>query len=116
MSEQNAQDLQAVELSIGQAKASIARKDALIRLENNPDFKELIAKGFLEQHAVRQVLLKAHPGYQDEANQKTFDDQITAIGNFKQYLVNIFTMGMQAAQALDNDEKTREELLAEDLD
>ena len=116
MSEQNEQDLQAVELSIDQAKASIARMEALVRLESHPDFKEIIGTGFLEQHAIRQVLLKAHPGYQDMANQKIFDDQIIAVGNFKQYLVNIFSMGMQAKQALANDEKTREELLAEGLE
>jgi len=113
--EQTAQDLEAIDISITQAKESIDRSEALQRLEKSPDFQKIIGKGFLEEHAIRQVLLKAHPGLQSVEQQGIINDQICAIGNFKQYLVNVFTMGMQAKQALDADERTREEILAEDL-
>jgi hypothetical protein len=109
------EELESLEITIEQAKKSIARKDCLVRLQMNQDFKELIEKGFFEQHAVRQVMLKAHPGMQDEKNQKILDQQITAIGNFRQYLIAVYTEGMNAEQALREDETTREELLREDL-
>jgi len=111
----NTEELESLEITIEQAKKSIARKDCLVRLQNNPDFKELIEKGFLEQHAIRQVMLKAHPGLQEEKNQKMLDQQINAIGQFKQFLIAVYTEGMQATQALHEDEATREELLREDL-
>jgi glutamate racemase len=109
------EELGSLEITIEQAKKSIARKDCLVRLQQNSDFKELIEKGFLEQHAVRQVMLKAHPSLQDEKNQKMLDQQIIAIGHFKQFLIAIYTEGMSATQALREDEDTREELLREDL-
>ena len=110
-----AEDLHKIEISIEQAKASIKRQECLERLEKNQDFKEIISEGFLEKHAVRQVMLKSHPGLQDESQQKIIQNQIDAIGGLKQYLINVFTEGMNAKQALEADEKTREELLAEEL-
>lgn len=111
-----AQDLEAIDIQIDEAKKKIERKNALKRLQQNPDFKELIEKGFLEDHAVRQVLLKAHPGMQGESAQNLLDQQITAIGGFKQFLIGVYTEGMNAEAALVTDEATREELLKEDLD
>jgi hypothetical protein len=110
-----AEDLENIEISIDQAKKSIARKDSLVRLQNNPDFRELIEKGFMEQHAVRQVMLKAHPSMQNDAQQKLLDQQICAIGGFRQFLIGVYTEGMNADQALTEEENTREELLREDL-
>ncbi|RLB94167.1 MAG: hypothetical protein DRH26_02030 [Deltaproteobacteria bacterium] len=109
------EDLENIELSIDQAKRDIERKNALNRLQDNPDFRELIAKGFLESHAVRQVLLKAHPGMQGEAQQNLLDQQIVSIGGFKQYLISIYSAGETAEETLTADETTREELLKEDL-
>ena len=109
------EDLESLEISIGQAKKAIARKDCLIRLQNNQDYKELIEKGFLESHAVRQVMLKAHPSLQGEAQQKLLDQQIAAIGGFQQFLIGVYSEGMNATQALTDDEATREEILREDL-
>lgn len=109
------EDLESLEISIGQAKKAIARKDCLVRLQNNQDYKELIEKGFLESHAVRQVMLKAHPSLQGEAQQKLLDQQIAAIGGFQQFLIGVYSEGMNATQALTDDEATREEMLREDL-
>lgn len=108
-------DLENIEISIEQAKAAIHRNELLAVLQEQPAFKELIEKGFLSEHAVRQVLLKAHPALQDEKSQKLLDQNIIAIGSFKQYLIGIHTEGLNAAQALAEDEATREEILAEDL-
>lgn len=113
----NAEDLQAIEMSIEDAKLSIARKDQLVRLQKNPDFQALIEKGFMEKHAVRQVLLKSHPGVlSNEIQMKIIDNQIAAIGGFKQFLIGVYTEGMNAEVALSSDEVTREELLKEGLE
>jgi hypothetical protein len=113
---QNAQELEQVENAIEQSKISIARMETLHRLEKNPDFKSLIADGFMGSHAIRQVMLKAHPGLQGEAQQKMLDAQICAIGNFKQFLIGVNQEGANALVALASDEDTREELLKEGLE
>jgi hypothetical protein len=109
----NEMDIQDLEQSIVGHKTAIERKEMLNRLENNPDFKALIQEGFLEKHAVRQVLLKAHPSMQSEAHQTLLDQQITAVGGFKQFLVSVYTEGCNSAEALRSDEATLEELLKE---
>lgn len=111
----NAEDLQALEITIEEAKAKIARKDCLARLQANPDFRELIEKGFLEKHAIRQVMLKAHPGRQSEKDQAEHDRQIIAIGEFQQYLIAIYTHGIMAMNELADHETAQEEILQEDL-
>lgn len=111
----NAQDLKNLEISITDAKEAIAAKEALDRLEKNADFNDLIQKGFLEKHIIRQVLLKAHPKMQSDEMQNLLDKQITSAGGFKQYLISIYTQGCNAEQALAEDEATMEELLKEDL-
>ena len=113
---ENTADLESIEISIAQAKVSIARKEQLDRLSKNLDFQELIEKGFMEKHAIRQVMLKAHPSLQNEAQQKILDQQIAAIGGFKQFLIGVYTEGMNAQAALTADEETRESLLAEGLE
>ena len=112
----NAADIKEIEMSIEDAKLSIQRKEALVRLEQNQDFKTIIGEGFLEKHAVRQVLLKSHPGCQAESIQKGLDMQIIAIGSLKQFFISIFNEGTNAEEAMANDEKTLEELNAEGLD
>lgn len=109
------EDLQNIEITIEQARSAIKRKEMLVTLQNSPAFIELIERGFLEQHAIRQVLLKSHPGLQGEKDQALLDNNIIAIGGFKQYLISVHSEGMNAEQALAEDEQTREELLAEDL-
>lgn len=109
------EDLEAIDISIDEAKAKIQRKEALERLQQNPDFKTIIDDGFLNSHAIRQVMLKAHPQMQEEKAQNMLNRQITAIGELKQFFIAIYSEGMNAANAISQDEATREELLQEDL-
>lgn len=112
---EHAVEMQNLELSIADAKKKIARMECLERLQKNQDFIDLIEKGFMETHAIRQVMLKAHPSLQSDSAQKLLDAQINAIGNFKQFLIAVFTEGQNAKAALEADEQTREEMLKEAL-
>ena len=114
MAESVKEQLECLEISMDEAKKAIKRKDCLVKLQKNRAFIELIEEGFLKEHAIRQVMLKSHPGLQEEKIQKTLDQNITAIGAFKQYLINVYNEGMNAEQALRDDEATQEELLQED--
>jgi hypothetical protein len=104
-----------VEMSIADAKKAVQRRDAMYRLEKNKDFKALILEGFMEKHAVRQVMLKASPQMQSPELQAMVDMQITAIGQFKQFMYGVVVMGNNAEKAMEADEATLEELHAEEL-
>jgi len=105
--------MEAVELSIAQAKLSIENREALQRLTGNIDFEKTILEGYFKEEASRLVLLKADPSM--DAYQDQIDKQIIAIGQLRQYFRTIMALGSQAEKAMADDEETREELLAEDL-
>lgn len=111
MSTEIQQQIGNVEHTIETAKKQIKRMEALRRLEDNPDFKEIIMDGFMEDHAIRQVLLRANPSIRSsEQALDAVDLQIAAVGGLKQFFIGIFTMGMEAKDSLEADEATLEEL------
>lgn len=114
MLENNEQDIQEIELSIEQAKATIARRDALVRLTNNPDFKDIVNQGYFEKEASRLVLLKADYEMQDDKQQRLIDNAIIGVGSFRAYLRTIVQFGAMAENQLEQDHKTHDELLSEE--
>ena len=54
-------EIQQLEHEIQTSKKSVELGNALERLFNNRDFKNIVLKGYLEQEAVRLVHLKASP-------------------------------------------------------
>ena len=106
-------DLETIELSIKAAKENIALSKSVQRLQKNRDFKSVVLEGFFEREAVRLVLLKADPAMQSAEDQKAIVQQMDAIGAFRQYLGACLHLGRMAEKALEDDEETRAELLAE---
>ena len=104
-----------VEINIEDAKEMIALRDALNRLENNKDFRKIILDGYFKDEASRAVLLKADIHMQQDKDQKQLDNIITGIGFLRQYFGKIYAMASQAEMGLKNDEETREQLYAEQL-
>jgi hypothetical protein len=112
-----AEQIETLELSIEECKLKIERFEALGRLEKNKDFKKLFTEGFLQDHAVRQVMLKAHPTIMgNEMAMAQVDSQIAGCGALKQFLVAIHTEGLNAQQAIQEDENTLAEVQAEALE
>jgi len=112
----NNTQIEQVELSIEQAKGAIDTMKSMISLRDNKDFKAIIEEGYFAKEASRLVLLRADSQMQDKIMQQTINDQITAVGYFRQYLSTIFQLGRMAETAVANDEKTLEELNAEGLE
>lgn len=104
-------DLQAIELSITQAKETIKTRDSFRKLLNNKAFKDIITEGYFEKEASRLVLLKATPGEQTEESQRAIGKAIDSIGQLRQYFVTIMQIGAMAERAMKDDEETRDELL-----
>lgn len=107
-------DIETIELSIEHAKKSVAMKRSLDRLLKNRDFKTVFLDGYFEHEPARLVLLKADPSMQDDGSQKEIMKQIDAIGSVRQYMTTIIQLGRMAEKAMEEDQRTREELLAED--
>lgn len=107
-------DIETIELSIEHAKKSANLKKALERLLKNRDFNTVFLTNYFEQEPARLVLLKADPNLQGEVEQKEIMKQIDAIGSVRQFMSNTLQLGRMAEKAIADDERTRDELLAED--
>jgi hypothetical protein len=110
------QQLQQVELTIQQAKEYISDADALHRLHENEDFKQVILHEYFEAESKRAVLLKSDPQMQSDDGQKQVDNVILGIGGLYAFFNKIFQYGNQAHRTLTADQQTQEEILQEQLD
>ena len=109
-------DLEQIEITIESAKKKIQTMEALNRLMDNKDFQRIIDEGYLKEEPVRLVYLKAAPEMQEDLMQKQVISAIDGIGQLRAYLSLLMTQGYSALRALEADEKTREEILAEQLE
>jgi len=75
-----------VEVSIQELQAEIANAEALTRLENNEDFKNLISQGYFVNHASYLADHLGNSGMQAVESQEAIMAQLKAIGIFKNYL------------------------------
>lgn len=116
MVEPMSNQIQEIELNIKQAQKIVELGNALERLRNNSDFKKVISEGYFEQEAVRLVHLKSDQNMQSPDSQKSIIAQIDAIGALNQYFQTVFHRASLAGKAIEADEETREELLAEGLE
>lgn len=105
--------LEQIDISIEQAKETIAMKKALDNLTDNPDFIKIIIDGYLKDEALRLVMLRADDRFKEDLDQAGLMKAIDAIGNFKMYCNTIMQMGRMAENAVLADQKTREEILDE---
>ena len=110
---ENETQTKAVELSLEQAKSSIEKMEAFLRLVDNKDFELLFTEGYFKAEASRVVLLKADPSMSDDQSQKMLDKSIDAIGYLRQYIQTIMHFGKMAEKAIQDDRDTLEELQRE---
>jgi hypothetical protein len=106
--------VQSLDENIRQAKEIVEVDSALQRLESNRDFRKVIKEGYLEKEAIRLVHLKADPAFQTVERQASIDTQINAIGQLAQYFRTVTFNASVAARAIEADEYTRTEVLAEE--
>jgi CHAT domain-containing protein len=105
--------IQEIELNISEAKKVVELGASLERLRNNRDFKKVIQEGYFQQEAIRLVHLKSDYSFQTPERQKSILTQIDAIGNLNQYFETVFHQASLARKAIEADEYTRDEILAE---
>jgi hypothetical protein len=91
-----------IEVSMEEARKIIDRGEMMERLIKIPDFDKLIHEHYFKEEASRLVLLRAHPGYQDEESQRDINNSIDAIGHFRQFLIHVRMEAEQARKALES--------------
>ena len=109
MSDQIAQ----LERNISQAKELADLGTSLERLRNNRDFKKVIGEGYFEQEAIRLVHLMSDSNMQSPEIQQSIHKQMIAVGMFREFLETLTTRANMARRAVEADEATRDEILAE---
>jgi hypothetical protein len=108
-----AQQIEQIEVSIEEAKKTIALGDKFEKLRHIPEFQEIIEEGYFQDESKRLVLLLADANMQDEGSQKMLKDGIIGIGQLFQYFRTIKGLASQAKNALAADEETHADLLTE---
>lgn len=89
---------QQIRLTIDQAKASVARGEAMKRLMVNPDFKSIITDGYLTNEAVRLTHLMGDINWQSDEKQQLIISQMKAISALEEHFRSV----LQHAQTSDN--------------
>lgn len=107
--------IQAIEANIKEAQKIADAGESLERLKLNRDFKRIVLEGYFEQEAIRLVHLKADPSMQSADMQKSIVTQMDAIGAMHQYFNTVLHKASIARKAIQADEETRDEILAEEV-
>ncbi len=107
------QQIKQVELQIEEAKKRIDLMKALRRLTENKDYIKVIDDNYLREEPIRLTYLRADGNFLSDESQDTLMKSIDAIAYFRQYLAAVMQLGMAAANAVEEDERTREELFDE---
>ena len=102
-----------VEIDIHTAKALIRKGEALHRLRNNQDFRDVISEGYFVDDAVRLVHLKCSPAMQNDKEQAGINKSIDAIGSLSIYFSALITQAEMAKSSLAEDENTLAEMSQE---
>ncbi len=106
-------ELQQLESNIKLAQKIVDMGDALDRLRNNRDFKKVIGEGYFEQEAIRLVHLMSDSNMQSPEIQQSIHKRMIAVGMFREFLETLATRANMARRAVEADEATRDEILAE---
>jgi len=111
----DSQQVQAIDITIDDAKKKIEMANDVIALRKNKHFKRLIEDGYFKDEAQRVVYARANIENLDELNQAYLLKSTDSIAFFRAYLAAIQIEGRSARNALTQHELTREEILAEEL-
>ena len=108
------EEIKELGLSMELAKKKVERLEALKRLEENTDYKELIASGFIGEARIRDFLAKkVSPAFQDANNKLYVESQLQAIGAYRLFLLYVEQEGKMAKQALVDAEEEMNRALEE---
>ena len=110
-----ANDVEALEVQIDQARAAVNLNDDLLALQSVPAFQRVINKGYLEEEAIRLVRAKADPMLRSPEEQAELDNAIIGIGQLVQYFRKISAIANTMERTIKEAEKELELAHQEDV-
>lgn len=97
------------ELSRKEAEHHVKLRDAVRKLEKNPQFKLLIMTQFLEKYPLELVYQRCYASTQsNETRLKSVNDKITGVGEFREWMSTTIAQGNAAEEALRNADRQTE--------
>jgi hypothetical protein len=105
--------IQEIEMTIAEARDTVARARRVRDLIANPIFKEIVDDGYLVQEAARLAHLSADPGMPPHARDAVLRD-LNGPGAFKRYIQTILQQGAMAEHELEQAQIALSEELAAD--
>ncbi|MGV8863298.1 MAG: hypothetical protein ACOH2T_19290 [Pseudomonas sp.] len=110
----NHDEIQYAEVTLEEAKKTVALAESVRRLGKNADFKKVIINGYFKDEAARLVMLLAER--MPAEDKQTIQDSIEGIGQLYQYLLGVEQMGLQALKSIEDHEEELALLRAEETD
>jgi hypothetical protein len=103
--------MQAVEISLKQAKAQVELGEALNRLLKNPDFKKVFTEHYCKEYALNMIQLRVRKNMDREQ----MDKELDSIALFQEYVSQMRQLAKFAKDKIAEDEQELE-LLSEELE
>jgi hypothetical protein len=107
------EELNQLDASMAEAKHFIEIKKSVEKLFRNREFKKVILEYYFKEEAARLVMAKS--SNLNEEQKKLIDCMIYGIGALSNFFDSVHQRGIQAEQALREDEDAKTEILQEDL-
>jgi len=104
-------DIQEIEIEIEEAIKKVRLGQLVTKFQADPEFIELVTEGYFRDDAARLVMLKADKSFQTPEKQAKLDADMLGISVFGEYLRTKRITGIMAADAIKQNELTREELI-----
>ena len=102
-----------IEISIEAAKGAVERKNKLQRLSDNQDFKDIFEEGYFKNEAARLVGLLTDPEFSSKDKREEIINDMLGISSTRQYLMNVYRLGVQLERQIAASEQELEELRKE---
>ena len=108
------EELNQLDASMAEAKHFIDIKKSVEKLFRNRELKKVILEYYFKEEAARLVMAKS--SNLNEEQKKLIDCMIYGIGALSNFFDSVHQRGMQAEEALREDEDARTAILQEDLE
>jgi hypothetical protein len=108
------QPIEQIEVDIETAEKAQALRDQCVKLLDNEHFKVIIEEEYFQKEAARLTMAKSSD--LNDQQMRNIENMMYGVGSLRNFLSAIMIRGAQMDQSLKQDEETREEMLAEEIE
>jgi len=82
-----------IEMTKESAQKVVKKRDDLLKLQENPIFKEIFIEGYFRDEAARIAQAIVNPEMMDDIDQRELEGQMRSIGHIQNYMLTIRQAG-----------------------